>query len=164
LERAVMDLKPPPGRVPEIWIAAHGPRMLELTGRFGDGWYPTFPMRPPEYAEKLEAIGLAAERGGRDRASIVAGMQIFLMVAPTREEARQLLSSKAARFVALLASDEVWNKLGLTHPLGEGFGGMIDFVPQSYSREELEDAIAAVPVRMLEESGVWGTPNDVVGQ
>ena len=26
-----MDLEPPPGRTPEIWIAAHGPRMLHLT-------------------------------------------------------------------------------------------------------------------------------------
>ena len=40
LERAVMDLEPPPGRTPEIWIAAHGLRMLQLTGRYGDGWLP----------------------------------------------------------------------------------------------------------------------------
>ena len=33
LDGAVLDLQPPPGRTPEIWIAAHGPRMLRLTGR-----------------------------------------------------------------------------------------------------------------------------------
>ena len=88
LHGAVMDLKPPPGRVPEIWVAAHGPRMLELTGRFGDGWYPTFPMQPGEFAEKLAAIHAAATKVGRDPQRIVAGMQAFVMVAPTRAEAR----------------------------------------------------------------------------
>ena len=35
-----MDLEPPPGRTPQIWVAAHGPRMLQLTGRYSDGWLP----------------------------------------------------------------------------------------------------------------------------
>ncbi len=159
-----MDLRPPPGREPEIWIAAHGPRMLELTGRFGDGWYPTFPMQPEEYAVKLETIGAAARRVGRDPGAVVAGMQIFLMIAPTRQEARRMLGSKAARFVALLASDEVWKRFGLTHPMGDGFGGMIDFVPETYTRAELDDAISSVPAEMLEAIGVWGTPGDIVDQ
>lgn len=30
LDRACMDLKAPSGRVPEIWIGAHGPRMLPV--------------------------------------------------------------------------------------------------------------------------------------
>ena len=30
LDRATMDLKPASGRVPEIWIAGHGPRMLRV--------------------------------------------------------------------------------------------------------------------------------------
>ena len=34
----------------EIWTAAHGPRMLELTGRQADGWLPT-KMRPELYAD-----------------------------------------------------------------------------------------------------------------
>lgn len=164
LDRAVMDLKPPPARVPQIWVAAHGPRMLELTGRFGDGWYPTFPMQPEEFAAKLATVHESALRAGRDPAAIVAGMQIFLMIAPTRNEAREMLKSRAARFVALLASDEVWQKAGFRHPLGEGFQGMIDFVPESYSRQDLDEAIAAVPVELLERTGIWGTPYEALAQ
>lgn len=164
LDRAVMDLKPPADRVPEIWIAAHGPRMLEMTGRFGDGWYPTFPMTPDEYATRLETISAAAFKAGREPKRIVAGMQIFLIVAPTRAEAREMLASKAARFAGLLASDEVWQRAGLRHPLGDGFAGMIDFMPESYSRAELDEAIAAVPVELLEETGIWGTPSEVIAQ
>jgi phthiodiolone/phenolphthiodiolone dimycocerosates ketoreductase len=46
LNGAMMDLGLPPDRTPEIWVAAHGPRMLRLTGRYGDGWYRAIPMTP----------------------------------------------------------------------------------------------------------------------
>jgi phthiodiolone/phenolphthiodiolone dimycocerosates ketoreductase len=40
LRNAVFDLPPYRGRWPEIWIAAHGPRMLRAAGRYADAWYP----------------------------------------------------------------------------------------------------------------------------
>ncbi|MEA2024885.1 MAG: LLM class flavin-dependent oxidoreductase, partial [Actinomycetota bacterium] len=43
LDGAVMDLSPPEPQTPEIWVAAHGPRMLGITGRYGDGWIPSAP-------------------------------------------------------------------------------------------------------------------------
>jgi phthiodiolone/phenolphthiodiolone dimycocerosates ketoreductase len=64
LEGAVLDLQPPPGRTPEIWIAAHGPRMLRLTGRYGDGWYPFAVGSPDDYAARLGVIRAAAQRSG----------------------------------------------------------------------------------------------------
>ena len=65
LDRAVMDLAPADGRTPEVWIAAHGPRMLRLTGEYGDGWYPTFPYTPDTYAESLNTIHQSAAAVGR---------------------------------------------------------------------------------------------------
>ena len=41
LKNAVQGLKPFGERPPPIWTAAHGPRMLEITGRLADGWLPT---------------------------------------------------------------------------------------------------------------------------
>lgn len=43
LHSAVFDLPPYRGKWPEIWIAAHGPRMLRATGRYADAWFPAFP-------------------------------------------------------------------------------------------------------------------------
>lgn len=42
LRDAMFDLPPHRGRWPEIWVAAHGPRMLRATGRYGDAWFPGF--------------------------------------------------------------------------------------------------------------------------
>lgn len=40
LRNALFALPPYRGRWPEIWIAAHGPRMLRIAGRYGDAWFP----------------------------------------------------------------------------------------------------------------------------
>jgi phthiodiolone/phenolphthiodiolone dimycocerosates ketoreductase len=85
LERAVMDLQPPKGRTPEIWIAGHGPRMLRLTGQYADGWYPTMVASPQEYKAKLETLRAAAREAGRDPASITPALHQFVAVAPPGE-------------------------------------------------------------------------------
>ncbi len=164
LDRALLDLEPGRGRRPEIWVAAHGPRMLGLTGRFGDGWYPTLPMSPQQYGERLGAVQAAARQAGRDPAAITASLQLFLVVAPTSEAARAMLDRRAIKFMALLAPDELWQAGGLTHPLGKGFGGMVDFVPQSYDRATMDAAIAQVPFELLAEQMIWGTPQQVLSQ
>lgn len=161
LDRAVMDLRPPSHRVPEIWVAAHGPRMLRLTGTYGDGWYPTFPVSPAEYGEAFVVIRAAAQAAGRGSAPIVAGWQSFAVLGRTEAAARRLLDAKGVRFTALLAPARFWSQRGLDHPLGSDFRGMIDFVPQRYAKPELEAAIAAVPVDVMADMAMWGTPTVV---
>ncbi|MBT8212054.1 MAG: LLM class flavin-dependent oxidoreductase, partial [Acidimicrobiia bacterium] len=100
----------------------------------------------------------------RDPAAITPGYQVFCVIGRSEKHARKLLDTKPVRLSALLATDEVWKAAGLTHPLGEGFGGMIDIVPSRYSRAELEDAMAKVPVEMLADLVVWGTRERVLDQ
>ena len=40
LRNALFDLPPYRGKWPEIWIGAHGPRMLRAAGRYGDAYFP----------------------------------------------------------------------------------------------------------------------------
>ena len=54
-----------------MWIGAIGPRMLELTGRLGDGWLPSQSYVPPEtLAERNARIDDAAVAAGRDPAAV----------------------------------------------------------------------------------------------
>jgi phthiodiolone/phenolphthiodiolone dimycocerosates ketoreductase len=162
LDRAILDLEPGPSGPPEIWIAAHGPRMLELVGAFGDGWYPTHLMTPEEYALKLAVIRGAAAAHGRVPDSVTPGLQAFIAVAEDDDGARQLLEKRPVKLMALLASSAVWNDFGAEHPLGENFGGLTDFVPQNYDRVTMDRALAAVPADLLESQVICGTPDEVV--
>ncbi len=164
LSGALMDLRPPAGRTPELWIAAHGPRMLRLAGRFGDGWYPTLPYTPNEYAAALATVREAAAGAGRDPMAIVPGWQAVAVFGKTEDAARRLLESPPMRLSALLAPDYVWRRHGAAHPLGDGFRGFIDIIPQQLDRPALEAAMAAVPVDLVAETALWGTPDAIYSE
>jgi phthiodiolone/phenolphthiodiolone dimycocerosates ketoreductase len=163
LQDAVLDLPVPDGRTPEIWVAAHGPNMLRLTGQYGDGWYPFAVGAPDDYAARLEVIRGAAREAGRDPDAITPALHPLVVVAPTEAEARAMLNTKPIRFWSLLFPDFVWQLFGLRHPLGEGFRGYIDLVSETYDRDTLEAAIATVPPEMMEIT-FWGTPDQVVAK
>ncbi len=161
LNKAMMDLNPAPGRTPQIWIAAHGPRMLRLTGRYGDGWYPTLPMSPDRYSTALARIRDAAKAAGRDGRSIVPAMQSLAVVGRTEREARRHLGTRIMRFLALLAPASLWEQNGVDHPFGDDYRGLVDFIPSDYPVARVEAALDRVPVDIVAENVLWGTPDMV---
>jgi len=63
---------PLPGQPVPILVGSYGPRMLEITGRLGDGWLPTSAYAPPSVAGQMNlAIDKAAEDAQRDPREIV---------------------------------------------------------------------------------------------
>ena len=164
LDRAAFELEAGRGGRPEIWIAAHGPKMLELTGRYGDGWFPTLPMTPEEYRASLDIIFAAAEKAGRSVDRFTPSMQMFAVLGPDRESARRMLSSPPVRYFALIAPASVWAEQGAKHPLGESFRGLVDFSYRDLTKDQLVEAMAAVPIDLLESTLVWGTPEGVVAE
>ena len=162
LEGAIMDLKAAPGRTPEIWVAGHGPRMLALTGRYADGWYPTAVVSPHEYADKLATVRAAAADAGRNPASVTPALHRFVVVAATEHEVRAMLKTKVIRALGLMAPAELWRRAGVDHPFGEHFNALVDFVPSHYDRTTMDEAIAAVPDEVITEGPLlWGTPKQI---
>jgi phthiodiolone/phenolphthiodiolone dimycocerosates ketoreductase len=70
LHHARLDTEPFEGRFPRIWLAASGPRMLDIAGRYADGWWPAGAYSPEDYADKLQKLRQSAERAGRDPMAI----------------------------------------------------------------------------------------------
>ncbi|GAA0922188.1 phthiodiolone/phenolphthiodiolone dimycocerosates ketoreductase [Pseudonocardia zijingensis] len=162
LDGALMELKAPPGRTPIIWVAGHGPRMLELTATYGDGWYPTMLATPQEYATKLEAVRTSARVAGRNPRDILPALHRFLVVAPTERDARAQLEHKAIRALGLGTPAEQWARVGAQHPFGPSFRGYIDLVADRYDRRTIDEAIAAVPPELVENGPLlWGSPEQV---
>jgi phthiodiolone/phenolphthiodiolone dimycocerosates ketoreductase len=165
LDHAIMDLRAPKGKTPEIWIGGQGPRMLRLIGQYGDGWYPTMLASPEEYAAKLTIIRDAAQEAGRDPQAITPALYQFLVVAPTEQEAWQMLDTKKrGRLFALGLAAVEWHKVGAQHPFGEHFRGYVDWVPEHYDRKTLEEGMAAVPPALIGSELLWGTPEQVAGK
>jgi phthiodiolone/phenolphthiodiolone dimycocerosates ketoreductase len=164
LHNAVFDLPPYRGNWPEIWIAAHGPRMLRATGRYADAWLPGFPQRPGEYQQRLEVVRAAASDAGRDPMSITPAAWLFVLTGRTRGDVEEALDSDIAKSFALNVSAEFWARHGVQHPLGEDFSGAQDLIPQTMDKQTVLSYTAQVPVSLLKEAFLTGTPDDVIEQ
>lgn len=164
LRKAVMALEPHEGRFPPIYVAAHGPKMLEITGRYADGWIPAYPMPPSEYRQKLELIRKAASESGRDPNAILPAYWLYAVVAEDHDAAHRILASPLAGALALVAGSAEWERGGKKHPLGQKFQGLSDYVPEWYSVEELETALAQYDPDIFHDQIVHGTPEEVVAQ
>jgi phthiodiolone/phenolphthiodiolone dimycocerosates ketoreductase len=164
LRNAVFDLPPYRGKWPEIWIAAHGPRMLRATGRYADAWFPALTLRPKDYARGLEAVKTAASDAGRDPASITPALILFVVTGRSQQGVEETLSSEAAKAFALNIPAEMWASHGVQHPLGDDFSGGQDLVPQTLDEHTVLSYIKDVPLSLLKDAFLTGTPDDVIDQ
>jgi phthiodiolone/phenolphthiodiolone dimycocerosates ketoreductase len=164
LRNALFDLPPYRGKWPEIWIAAHGPRMLRATGRYADAWFPAATMSPKDYASGLEAVRAAASDAGRDPVSITPAAWLFAVTGRSRDEVDETLNSDAAKAFALNIPAGLWARHGVEHPLGHDFAGAQDFLPQQLDEKTVLSYTRRVPVSLLKEALLSGTPEDVIEQ
>jgi phthiodiolone/phenolphthiodiolone dimycocerosates ketoreductase len=86
---------------PPVWLAAHGPRTLRLTGRVADGWLPTA-HGVSAYARELDRVRAAESEHGRPAGSVEAGAFVWVVVADSAERARRLMHEPALRALGLL--------------------------------------------------------------
>jgi phthiodiolone/phenolphthiodiolone dimycocerosates ketoreductase len=162
LKGAAMSLRPYLKRPPPIWVAAMGPRMLEIAGRYADGWLP-HTLSPDRYGASLKRVRDAAAAAGRDPTTIVPGLVVTGMVDSSHDTCHQALESPALRLGALVLDAGAWREAGGSHPFGDSFGGILDFVPTRYSRDEVTAAMEKVPWEMVHALFPHGTPEEMAG-
>ncbi|TLH65777.1 LLM class flavin-dependent oxidoreductase [Mycolicibacterium phocaicum] len=164
LRNAVFELPPYRGKWPEIWIAAHGPRMLRAAGRYGDAYFPAFPHQPKDYAQRLEVVRTAASDAGRDPKAVLPAVMLFVVTGRSRDDVDAALDTEVLKSFALNASDEMFGRHGAEHPLGPGFSGAQDFLPHSIDEETALSLIDAVPPSLMRDICLNGTPDEIVEQ
>jgi phthiodiolone/phenolphthiodiolone dimycocerosates ketoreductase len=160
LEGAVLGMEPYKGNPPPIWIAAHGPRMLEICGRLGDGWIPTaLPL--DEFTEKLGRIRAAASEAGRSADEIVAAMFCYCAPATDHESAHRILENRLVKCFCMALDAKRFAKAGYEHPLGPDFYGLVDFKPAGLPREIAIDLVNRIPFEVVHEFIWHGTAAEI---
>jgi phthiodiolone/phenolphthiodiolone dimycocerosates ketoreductase len=166
LRNALFALPPYRGRWPEIWIAAHGPRMLRIAGRYGDAWFPEGAVvtRKHGYAERLDVVRSAASDAGRDPQAVTPAGAAFVVTGFGRDEVDEALQSDAVKSTALLAPAEIWARHGAQHPLGTDASGGHDIVPQLLDEDTVLSYTKQVPASLIRELTLNGRPREVIEQ
>ena len=164
LRNAVLALKPYKKRkYPPIWIGAHGNRMLEMTGRLGDGWLPVI-IDPASYKTKLKIIRDSAKKAGRNPDDITPSLYCLAISDEQPGVCDEILKTPLIKIFALVKDDEDFRRYGATHPFGKNFVGNRDFIPTSYDRKQIMNALDKVPLKLLEDVFLLGTPDEIIGQ
>ena len=164
LRNALFELPPYHGKWPEIWVAAHGPRMLRAVGRHADAWLPYVVSRPTDYARALKAVRSAASDAGRDPMSITPAVVRTVITGPSHDDVDEALDSVIVKASVLGAPAEAWERHGVRHPLGADFSGVHDLIPQTMDKQTALSYTAKVPASLIKESFFTGTPDDVIDQ
>jgi phthiodiolone/phenolphthiodiolone dimycocerosates ketoreductase len=164
LRDAVLGLQPYEGVPPQVWLAAHGPRMLRITGRLADGWLPTN-IKPEAYAEKLAVVRESAESAGRDPDAITPSMLAYVICAPDEEALERMVQAPLTRmlFAAVDLPPETYARHGSTSPF-EGGTGFHSFLPTTVARAEAERIIEHIPGGIVREHTLCGTPEMIADQ
>ncbi len=160
LREAVFELPPLKGR-PPIYIGGGGPRMAKLVGTYADGWLP-FMIDLDSYKNRLQIMKDAAKKVGRNYDNITKGLYTSLIIDDDHDECIRLMQAPLIKARSLATPSEVFEKYGYEHPLGKKYYGLTDFVPSRLSKKEALDAIEKVPLEVVQESYLWGTPEEVI--
>jgi phthiodiolone/phenolphthiodiolone dimycocerosates ketoreductase len=163
LQHARLDTEPYEGRYPPIWIGASGPRMLSITGRYADGWWPAGAWSPEEYAAKLAVIRDAAEQAGRDPMAIVPAFIMTCLIGDDSELA-EILEAPLVKSWVLQISAPALKAFGFDHPMGEDWGGFQDIDPGVLTRQSIVDMLEKVEPESILAVIPHGTPKQVAAR
>lgn len=161
---ALFDLPAYRGQWPEIWVAAHGPRMLRLAGRFADAWFPYSPHVSRKYAQHLEVVRAAASDHGRDPMAVTPALLAMVVTGRSSDDVSEAMESELVKAWTLTVSGELFARLGAEHPLGADFSGMQDIQPYGMDQESALSHVSQVPVSVVRAAHLCGTPAEVVAQ
>ena len=160
LEHARLDTEPYDGKHPPIWIGAAGPRMLRITGRYADGWWPNGAYTPEDYHQKLSVVREAAERAGRDPAVITPAVTQICLIGDD-DEIAEMLKAPLVKAIILLITAEDLRRFGYEHPMGPQWRGVQDFDPVRLSRDTIIRFCEQVDTRAITDIFPCGTPKEV---
>ncbi|MFK4221469.1 LLM class flavin-dependent oxidoreductase [Streptomyces sp. NPDC019890] len=148
-----LTTEPAHPRLP-VYLAAVGPRSLQLTGEIADGWVGVF--CSPELAkEALIELRTGRQRAGRDLDGFDAFVSAPMAVGSDVRSAAEAISHYVARFMSLGDKDSnFYYRLAVRM----GHEKAADEVQERFTAGDARGAAAAVPVEFIDSTSLLGPP------
>jgi len=155
-----LTISPVQDRIP-IYIAAIGPKNTQLTGEIADGWLPTFfsPEHVGEFRALLEEGAARAEGGKAIDDSFDIAPNVNVSIDEDVERARDAMRPLLALYVGGMGSRDknFYNALVRRY----GFEEAADEVQDLYLSGKKEEAAAALPADLIDQTSLCGTKEQV---
>jgi F420-dependent oxidoreductase-like protein len=155
-----LNFHPPRERIP-TYLAAVGPKNLELAGELADGWLAVF------YAPEFAAEQLASVAAGRSRAGLTMdGFDVVpsvpVVIGEDVESCAELVRWYAALYVGGMGSRQqnFYNELATRM----GYGDAAREVQELYLSKRQREAAAAVPLEFIDRTSLLGPPDRIAAR
>jgi F420-dependent oxidoreductase-like protein len=150
-----LGFHPPREHIP-IYLAAVGPKNLELAGEIADGWLAVF-LAPEFAAEQLSAVAAGRARVGADLTGFDVVPSVPVVAGDDVAACADLVRPYAALYVGGMGSREqnFYNQLAVRM----GYADAARTVQDLYLGRQLRDAAGAVPQEFIDRTSLLG-PTD----
>ncbi|WP_018219889.1 LLM class F420-dependent oxidoreductase [Salinispora pacifica] len=143
----------PPREYIPTYLAAVGPKNLELAGEIADGWLAVF--YAPEFAaEQLAAIRAGRARAGKELSGFDVVPSVPVVIGDDVANCAELVRWYAALYIGGMGSRQqnFYNQLATRM----GYGEAAREVQELYLARRHRDAAAAVPLELIDRTSLLG--------
>jgi F420-dependent oxidoreductase-like protein len=147
-----LGFHPPRDRIP-VYLAAVGPKNLELAGEIADGWLAIF-FAPDMAGEQLAAIAKGRAKAGRDLSGFDVVPSVPVVVGDDVAGCAELVRWYAALYIGGMGSRKTnfYNQLAVRM----GYAEAAREVQDLYLAKRQRDAAAAVPLEFIDRTSLLG--------
>jgi F420-dependent oxidoreductase-like protein len=147
-----LTVHPARERIP-VYLAAVGPKNLELAGEIADGWLAIF-FAPEHASESTAHIEAGRAKAGKDMTGFDVVPTVPVVVGDDPQSCAEPLRHYAALYVGGMGSREqnFYNQLAVRM----GFGEAAREVQDLYLAKRQRDAAAAVPLEFIDRTSLLG--------
>ena len=152
-----LNFHPPRESVP-IYLAAVGPRNLELAGEIADGWLAVF-FNPEFGGDLLASIAAGRAKAGKTMDGFDVVPSVGVVVGDDIAACADVLRGNAALYVGGMGSREqnFYNRLAVRM----GYADAAREVQNLYLDKRQRDAAAAVPLEFIDRTALLGPPDRI---
>ncbi len=149
-----------------VYLAAVGPKNLELAGEIADGWLAIF-FSPEHSTDLLEAVRTGARRAGKGTAEDpLAGFDVVPTVPVVVDEDVERAARAVAPYAALYVGGMGSREQNFYHRLAcrMGFEEDARRIQDLYLAGQPRDAAAAVPFEFIDATSLIGSPERIASR
>jgi 5,10-methylenetetrahydromethanopterin reductase len=139
-----------------VYIAARGPKILELAGEVADGVIIGGFAQPAGLAYALDRVSAGLSRAGRSLADLDVVAWLYTCVSDDREAARRAVSRMV--MASIITSRTILDQLGIVLP--DSLAERVAHGSWTYAEDEMLAAARLLPDEVIEAFAVYGTASE----
>jgi phthiodiolone/phenolphthiodiolone dimycocerosates ketoreductase len=158
------------GRRPSFWAMGAGPRLINIAGKYADGWMSVAPngiTSPEAYAERVKEIKQLVEQAGRDPDAFRFGLTPTLLIHEDPDILERVIDNNVIKFFASIfgrVNQADWAELGIKSPFPPDYNYSLKFLPMKMTKEEMMATLGRTPREAVQHCWTMGSPKEVAAK